>query len=975
MKIKFDSTQQYQIDAVNSIVELFDGQPLNKGDFSISFETANVGIFSSQVQTELGIGNNLVLNDEAILNNITKIQDKNDLDRILLSDFKTNGYNFSIEMETGTGKTYVYLRTIFELSQKYGFKKFIIVVPSVAIREGTNKNIEITEEHFKALFNNIEFEYFLYDSKKANRLRQFATSNQIQIMIINIDAFRKDFSDSEDDKKSNVIFKESDKLSGRKPIEFVQATKPIVIIDEPQSVDNTPKAQEAIKSLNPLCIFRYSATHKNPYNLVYKLDPIKAYELKLVKQIVVASVQGSNSNNDAYVKLVKTDNKKGITAEILIHQNASSSVKEKKIKVKQGADLYELSNNRELYKSGYEITDISAEPGNEYIDFSNGKRLALGLEMGGIKEDLMEVQIRNTIQRHLDKELQVKEKGIKVLSLFFIDSVKNYRYYDEEGKPQKGKFAEWFEKHYNELIALPKYQGLNIHPLDKIHDGYFSQDKKGVFKDTNGATKDDDDTYAKIMRNKEQLLSLEEPLKFIFSHSALREGWDNPNVFLICTLNETRSAMKKRQEIGRGLRLPVNQDGERVFDEGINKLLIVANESYDDFARSLQTEYEEDCGVTFGKIPLTGFSKLVRVIDGEEKVLGREESEKIYTILKANGILDEKGKIQPLFNPKKEGFTLNLGEELKELEAEIIATLETYQLERHIKKDEEPKALVLKKRIELDENFKSLWDKIKFRTTYNVDYKTDELIANSIKAIKLMEKIEPVKVAYREDLIDIANKGVVTTNIRSNEIKIEYAGALPDVIAYLQKETELTRKTLVKIISDSVRLNEFVINPQKYMDAVASIINKELHRLMIDGIKYEKLTTGITEWSMQLFKDKEILSYLNNRFDVNKSIYDAIVYDSEIERKFAEDLDKREDIRLFVKLPNWFRVETPIGEYNPDWAIVKHNDETIYLVRETKGTKNYEHLRNSEADKIKCGRKHFEALDTDFNVVVSAKEI
>ena len=982
MKIKFDSTQQYQIDAVNSIADIFDGQPLNQGDFSVELSTFDDFGQKSVLQTELGIGNQLVLNDEAIWKNINNIQDKYDLELTSFAEFQKNQYNFSVEMETGTGKTYVYLRTIFELSQKYGFKKFIIVVPSVAIREGANKNIEITEEHFKALFNNIEFEYFLYDSKKANRLRQFATSNQIQIMIINIDAFRKDFSDSEDDKKSNVIFKESDKLSGRKPIEFVQATRPIVIIDEPQSVDNTPKAQEAIKQLNPLCIFRYSATHKNPYNLLYKLDPIKAYELKLVKQIVVASVQGANSNNDAYIKLVKTDNKKGITAEIVIHQNTNGGVKEKSIKVKQGADLYELSNNRELYKNGYEITDISAEPGNEYIDFSNGKRLDLGLEMGGIKEDLMEIQIRNTIQRHLDKELQVRELGIKVLSLFFIDAVKNYRFYDGEGQSQKGKFAIWFEKHYTELIALPKYQSLNKFALELVHDGYFSQDKKGVFKDTNGSTKDDDDTYAKIMRNKEQLLSLDEPLKFIFSHSALREGWDNPNVFQICTLNETRSAVKKRQEIGRGLRLPVNQDGVRVFDENINKLLIIANESYEDFARSLQTEYEDDCGVTFGKIPSACFSKLVQIVAGEEIILGRESSENIYTILKSNGILDVNGKIQPSFNPKSEGFTLNLGEEYQELETEIITILQTYQLERHIKKDEEPKVLILKKRIELDENFKALWDKIKYRTTYNVDYDTNELITNCVKAIKQMDKIEPIKVSYREDLIDIGNKGVVITNIRSNEIKLEYAGALPDILAYLQKETELTRKTLAKIVADSNRINEFILNPQKYMDTVGSLINKELHRLMIDGIKYEKISVGNnTEWEMQRFsvtetgKPYEILSYLHNRLEVSKSIYDAVVYDSEIERKFAEDLDKRVDIKLFVKLPNWFRIETPIGEYNPDWAIVKHDDETIYLVRETKGTKDYEKLRNSEADKIRCGRKHFEALDTDFDVVVSASEI
>lgn len=975
MKIKFDSTQQYQIDAVKSIVDIFDGQPLNKGDFSIEITGGAYAEEASILQTELGFGNNLTLTDEAVLKNIHAIQDKNELDRVRADDFQVNGYNFSIEMETGTGKTYVYLRTIFEMSQKYGFKKFIIVVPSVAIREGTNKNIEITQEHFKALFNNIEFEYFLYDSKKANRLRQFATSNQIQIMIINIDAFRKDFSDSEDDKKSNVIFKESDKLSGRKPIEFVQATKPIVIIDEPQSVDNTPKAQEAIRSLNPLCILRYSATHKNPYNLVYKLDPVKAYELKLVKQIVVASVLGSNSNNDAYVKLLKTDNKKGIIAEIAIHQNANGEVKEKKIKVKQGADLYELSNNRELYKNGYEITDISAEPGNEYIDFSSGKRLALGLEIGGIKEDLMEIQIRNTIQRHLDKEIQVKDKGLKVLSLFFIDAVKNYRNYDEEGKAQKGKFAEWFEKHYKELIALEKYKALDLHPLDKIHDGYFSQDKKGTFKDTNGTQRDDDDTYAKIMRNKEQLLSLDEPLKFIFSHSALREGWDNPNVFQICTLNETRSSMKKRQEIGRGLRLPVNQEGMRVFDENINKLLIVANESYDDFAKALQTEYEDECGVTFGKIPLLGFSKITRIVADEEKPLGREGSEKIWTILKTNGIIDDKGKIQASFDPKKEGFKLDLGEEFAEIESDIIATLESYQLERHIKRDEEPKALKVNKLIYLDPEFESLWKKINSRTTYNVDYKTEDLVANCLKAIGQMEKIDPVIINYREAQIDIGNSGLTVNEIRGNFHKVTYSGSLPDIISYLQNETELTRKTLVKIISDSGKLNEFVINPQKYMDAVSSIIKRELHKLMIDGIKYEKLTTGITEWSMQLFRDEEILSYLTNRFEVKKSVYDAIVYDSEIERKFAEDLDKREDIKLFVKLPSWFRVETPVGEYNPDWAIVKHGDETIYLVRETKGTKNFEKLRNSEADKIKCGRKHFQALDANFDVVVNASDI
>jgi type III restriction enzyme len=629
MKLQFDASQQFQIDAVNAVVDIFDGQPLHQGDFEIRFETSHEGVLSGQIQTELGMGNRLLINDETLLANVHKIQERNDIDRTPT----IQGYHFSVEMETGTGKTYVYLRTIFDLSRKYGFKKFVIVVPSVAIREGVLKNLEITQDHFKALFNNIEYEYFVYDAKKINRLRQFAVSNAIQIMVINIDAFRKNFAGTEEERKSNVIFKENDKLSGRQPIEFVTATNPIVIIDEPQSVDNTHKAQEAIKSLNHLCTLRYSATHRNLYNHVYKLDPIRAYEMRLVKQIVVAEAKGANTFNAAYAKLVDVDNTKGIVAKVAIHENKPGGVREKTVKVKQGADLFILSNEREAYREGYVASEISVEPGNEFVGFSNGRILRLGEEQGGIREDLMKVQIRNTIRKHLEKELQVRDKGIKVLSLFFIDRVANYRGYDEGGKPAKGKFAQWFEDYYNELIAQPRFQGLLSYSVETLHDGYFSQDKKGVLKDTRGNSEADEDTYTKIMRNKEQLLSLDEPLRFIFSHSALREGWDNPNVFQICTLNETASVLKKRQEIGRGLRLPVNQNGERVFDENLNKLTVVANESYEDFARSLQTEYEEDCGVTFGKIPMSGFAKIVQVVDGEETALGRDASENIWNTI------------------------------------------------------------------------------------------------------------------------------------------------------------------------------------------------------------------------------------------------------------------------------------------------------------------------------------------------------
>lgn len=968
MKLQFDAQQQFQIDAVNAVVDVFDGQPLHQGDFEIRFDTSYDNLLSGQVQTELGMGNRLLLKDETVLANVHRIQDANAIDRTP----SLQGYHFSVEMETGTGKTYVYLRSIFELSRKYGFKKFVIVVPSVAIREGVLKNLEITKDHFKALFNNIEYEYFVYDSQRINRLRQFAVSNSIQIMVINIDAFRKNFTGTEEEQKSNVIFRENDKLSGRQPIEFITATNPVVIIDEPQSVDNTPKAQEAIRSLNPLCTLRYSATHRNLYNHVYKLDPIKAYEMRLVKQIVVAEAKGANTFNDAYVKLVEVDNTKGITAKIVIHENRPGGVREKNVKVKQGADLFILSGERESYRDGYVVSEITAEPGNEFVGFSNGRVLRLGEEQGGIREDLMKVQIRNTIRKHLEKELQVKDKGIKVLSLFFIDRVANYRAYDEEGKPVIGKFALWFEEHFNELIAQPRFQGLLSHPVEKLHDGYFSQDKKGVLKDTRGNSEADEDTYTKIMRNKEQLLSLDEPLRFIFSHSALREGWDNPNVFQICTLNETASVLKKRQEIGRGLRLPVNQQGERVFDENLNKLTVVANESYEDFARSLQKEYEEDCGVTFGKIPRAGFARITRLVDGEEAMLGRDESEKIWNAAREKGYLDGEGRITAAFKPGP-GFVFDISEGFKDIEHKVLEVMESWRVERHIRKDEDERPLRINKQVFLDENFKKLWDRIKARTTYSVEYSTEVLATQSIEAIRKMEKIEPVRISYREALLNAAYKGIETAEIRSSITDIAFAGVLPDIIAYVQKETELTRSTIARILIESGRLTEFAINPQRFMDAVVGILKRELHRLMIDGIKYEKIADQ--EWSMRLFEDKEIISYLTNRLEVKKSVYDAVVYDSEIERQFAEELERREDIKLFVKLPGWFKVETPIGEYNPDWAILKHDDTVLYLVRETKGTKDFEKLRNAEAEKIRCGRRHFEELGVDFAVVVTAGEV
>lgn len=968
-----------------AVTDLFEGQPLEKPDYSVIFQTMDTELFSGQARSELGVGNSLLLQAEQLRKNVRAVQLRNDIE---LTDesapleswaltkpdgaFDRHCYHFSIEMETGTGKTYVYLRTIFELSRRYGFKKFIIVVPSVAIREGVLKNIEITADHFRALYNNIEFEHFVYDARKVNKLRQFAVSNTIQILIINIQAFNK--------KDLAVIYKESDRLSGRQPIEFIQATQPIVIIDEPQSVEGgeAGAGMEALKALNPLCSLRYSATHRNPYNLVYRLDAVRAFELRLVKQIVVASATAEGGTNDAYVAVEQIDNRNGIKARLKIQVQTREGPKLKSVTVKNGDDLFIKSEERACYQDGFVITEINAEPGMEFIQFNNGRTVNRGQEIGGMGENITRVQIKQTVKRHLEKELQVRGRGIKVLTLFFIDKVANYRAQDESGGPARGKFAITFEEAFRELGAMERYRDLDWLklPAERLHNGYFAQDKKGTPKDTRGDTQADDEVYNLIMRDKERLLSLDEPLRFIFSHSALREGWDNPNVFQICTLNETRSATKKRQEIGRGLRLPVDQSGLRAFDESVNKLLVVANESYEDFAKALQTEYEEDCGVTFGKVPIHAFARVTRFVDGEEQPLGRDQSRRIWDALVANGLLDGAGRLQLAFDPRKKGFSLGLPEKDEDIVPLIVETLSAYQIERHIQRERDEGTSRLRKDILLSSEFTALWERIRPRTTYRVEFESAALIEPCVMAIRNMEAVQVLRVDYVTGTLDVKRGGVVPKATSAMQETVEFRGAVPDIIGYLQEATELTRFTLRDILIRSGRLSDVFLNPQAFLDAIAAIIRREMQQLLVDGIKYEKIPASEpnAEWEMWLFKNEELVNYLN-ALHVRKSVYDYIVYDSNIEREFAGTLDQREDIKLFVKLPGWFEVETPVGKYNPDWAILKHNDETVYLVRETKGTKAFEKLRNIEAEKIRCGRRHFDALNVPFAVVVHADEV
>jgi type III restriction enzyme len=991
LKLQYDANQTFQLDAVAAVLDLFDGQPLGEPEYAVIDAGAMEGLFAGQAQTELGVGNQLLVADDGVRRNLRAVQVRNDIDVVTPSaqpeawelfdrpaDRVRRCPHFSVEMETGTGKTYVYLRTIFELSQRYGFQKFVIVVPSVAIREGVLKNIEDTTEHFRALFNNPSFEYSVYDAKKVSRLRRFARSNTLQILVINIDAFRKNFAGTDAQQRSNVIYRESDKLSGRQPIEFVEAARPIVIIDEPQSVDSTDKAQEAIKALNPLCTLRYSATHRNPYNLVYRLDPIRAFEKKLVKQIVVASAAVEGATNDALVRVDQIDYRNGIKAKLRIHVQGKDGPKEKTITVKQGADLFVLSNERANYADGYAVAEISAEPGMELVRFNSGRTLRLGEEIGGIRDDVWRTQIKHTVKRHLENELQLTKRGIKVLSLFFIDRVANYRDYDEQGHSVPGKFAVAFEAELAELADDPRYESLTWlkEPAERLHNGYFAQDKKGLYKDTRGDTQADDDAYSLIMREKQRLLSLDEPLRFIFSHSALREGWDSPNVFQICTLNETKSTMKKRQEIGRGLRLPVDQTGNRVFDDSVNRLYVMANESYEDFARALQTEYEEDCGVTFGKVPLTAFAKITTVVDGDEQPIGSQAAGEIRTALIVAGLLDEDGRIQPAFDPRRSDFKLELPEPYVPLAAAITDLLSQYQIERHIRRERDDGPNKLRKEVTLRPEFKELWDQIKPKTTYRVEFDTEKLVEASVAAVKKMQAIEKPEIVVTTASVGVKKGGVEAALVGVSREDVEASNqAIPDVLAYLQNETELTRSTIVRILKESGRLGEIFNNPQRFLDAVARIINYELHRLLVDGIKYERLADGPgSEWEMMRFENEELINYLAAEA-VDKSIYEYVVYDSEIERQFAKQLDTIEDIKLFMKLPGWFEIDTPLGKYNPDWAILKQNGETLYLVRETKSTKDFLKLRTTEADKVRCGKAHFTALEVDFAVAVTAAEV
>ncbi|MBB6453208.1 type III restriction enzyme [Salirhabdus euzebyi] len=979
MKIKFDE-QQYQLDAIQSITDIFEGQTVKVSNFTVS-----MGDIVGQEITELGIGNKLELSETEVLENVQRIQIRNHLPK----SRNIQDWNFTVEMETGTGKTYVYTRSIFELNKKYGFTKFIIVVPSVAIREGVYKSLQMTEEHFANEYPGQHCHFFKYDSTYLEQVREFATSTDIEVMIINIDAFKKSFDDPEKESKANLIHRERDTMNGKKPIQFIQETNPIVIIDEPQSVDNTEKAKEAIASLNPLCKLRYSATHRETYNLMYKLDPVDAYEKKLVKKIEVLSVNSDDDYNDPYIKLINVSNKNGYKATVEIDEqkrNGTVAKVRKEINPNKKNNLYLISGERDLYR-GFILEGIDCTPGSEMIEFANGKVLGLGESIGAMDDDLLKrYQIREAIRTHLDKELKLVNKGIKVLTLFFIDKVENYRLYPKGQSWEKGKYALMFEEEYKNLIESPKYRTLfeednyiSNHQVEEVHNGYFSQDKNGNYKDSKVAkdgslrsNKDDESAFELIMKEKERLLSFETPLRFIFSHSALKEGWDNPNVFQICTLVETKDPFTKRQKIGRGLRLAVNQDGQRQYDENINVLTVIANESYQEFAESLQQEMEEETGVKFGYLEEQSFSTITQTNEetGEAKAIGYDYSAKIFAFLVKENFITKKGKVETKLKEAIAEEAFEVPEEMQAIKQDIEQVIKRSikKLPVFNKKDEV--RIHLNKEVFLSEEFNQLWDQIKYKTTYSVDLDSETLKSRSIEAIQKLDEFQARKIRRENAILKVDQSGVTGEGktFRTFEAN-EEKRRLPDILRYLQEQTNLKRRTLVDILIRSKRLEDFEKNPQAFMESVMKIINREKKKLIIDGIKYERIGDH-AYYQQSLFEHQELVGYMKaNAVEVSKdkSVYNYIRYDSNVERTFAEKLNSDEDVKLFVKLPASFVIDTPLGNYNPDWAVLVDKDgvETLFFVVETKGSTDQEDLRFTENGKIVCGRKHFSALQNE----------
>jgi type III restriction enzyme len=973
MEFKFDPKQPYQQEAIASVVDLFEGQPADAD----ALESKLHGVFPTpegqtafDIAAEVGaVGNNLLLDEETLLQNLQAVQDRNGLE--VVAELAGGALDFDIEMETGTGKTYVYLRTIFELAQRYNFRKFVILVPSTPIKEGVITSIELMAKHFQDLYAE-PFDATVYSGSTAEEVQSFATSTSIQIMVMSIHALRGD-------KNSRVIHQSRDKLNGLRPIDYLKATRPVVIMDEPQNMESL-LSQSAIGELAPLCTLRYSATHRKTRNVVYRLDPVDAHDLGLVKQIVVAEAVQQGADAAPYVKLESVRNDKGFVArmELAVRKESDGSIERKTVAVKNGQDLAVVTKNSAY--EGWRLNELSTEP--ESVEVFPHGRLHAGEAIGGSNDSIYREMIRETIREHLRKESMLRPHGIKVLSLFFVDKVASFLGDGYDNNTADGDFVKWFDELLSEERGKSA-QWAELLPGDPVdyRRAYFSvlKGKKGqrdTFKDTTGDTNADDGAYELIMRNKAQLLNEQEPVRFIFSHSALREGWDNPNIFQICTLREMGETTERRQTIGRGLRLPVNQLGDRVSDRGIAQLTVVANESYREFADSLQKEYRES-GVSIGLVRPGEFAKLP-VVDQEtglERRLGFAASQRIWNELHERSFLDKEGKVTANFRPENLGFTLGVVPDFAWPEDDIIQVMLNCRIERMVKSQRKRVTRKLNKEIYSSPWFEEFWRTISQRTSYRVTLDRNEVIDQAVKRIRAEQPIEPIRIQVTKAGITLVRGGTKTQEKSTRAAELGGSYQLPDIVSELQSATSLTRKTIVDVLIRTGKLGEFIGNPNDFIAMVKRNLLNVVAVAVQDGVQYEKISGYVYELrelqadgaeERDLFMDRV---YEAKSFSEGKTDFNYIQIDSEgadaPERLFAELLDSREDVKFFMKLPSKFKIETPVGPYNPDWAIIKQDQDgtnRIYMIRETKSTLDESKRRPSENAKIKAATEHFKQL-------------
>ena len=1000
LKLQFKH-QRFQADAAKAVVDVFAGQPYFTPTYMID-RGIDYQMSITDEEDFTGWRNEPIvpgLSDKAILSNLQKVQRANQLKPSeRLEGSKSCKYNLTIEMETGVGKTYTYIKTMYELNKHYGWSKFIVVVPSIAIREGVYKSFQVTQEHFAEEYGK-KIRFFIYNSSQLTEIDRFASDSSINVMIINMQAFNAKGKDA------RRIYMELDEFRSRKPIDIIAKTNPILIIDEPQSVEGA-QTKERLKDFCPLLTLRYSATHKadSIYNMVYRLDAMEAYNKRLVKKIAVKGITESGSTaTDGYVYLEGINlSKADPTATLHFDYKGATGLRKKTAKVGIGFNLYDNSGYLDEYKNSFVVKFIDGRDNS--VEFLNGIKIYAGDVIGKVSEEqLRRIQIRETILSHIERERRLFRKGIKVLSLFFIDEVAKYKQYDEAGNPYNGVYADMFEEEYNDVVGNLQLEFGDedyVKYLDAIsahdtHAGYFSIDKKGKMTDgkidKKERTSDDIDAYDLIMKNKELLLDRDpkrSPVRFIFSHSALREGWDNPNVFQICTLKQSNSEVRKRQEVGRGLRLCVNQGGERMDAnvlgsdvQNVNVLTVIASESYESFAKGLQTEMAE--AVADRPVAVTADlfkDKVLTDANGNEQIVDGELAQAICFELIVNGYIDKKGALTDKYYADKANGEIKVAEEVADSRDAVIKILDTVYDANAMKpensRDKNVELQVDPEKLAMPE-FKALWKRISPKSVYVVDFDTDELVKKSIDALNTklhvpkvffkVEEGEMDEIKSRDELKEgnaFSKKKSSTYDsgrrIRTNN-SVKY-----DLVGKIVSETGLTRRAVVDILVgiDKTVFDQFAYNPEEFIIKASGLINDEKATAIVQHIAYNMLDE---RYSTDIFTEPTIKGRLDvNAMKAQRHLYDHILYDSTNERNFAEDLDTNMSVAVYVKLPDSFYIATPVGRYNPDWAIafyegtVKH----IYFVAETKGSLRSMELRDIEKAKIHCAREHFKAISS-----------